>query len=90
MFIVAKHAISNPQAFWETARQAMDRLPADVTFHGTYPNEGGTEAFCLWEADSVARVQELLDQALGAYAQNITYAVDERLAVGLPQVAAAA
>ncbi len=51
-----KNAISNPRAFWETARQSVGQLPADVAFHGTYPNEGGTETFCLREADSVARI----------------------------------
>ena len=82
MFIVAKHRISDPAQFWGLAQTAQ--LPAGVTLHTSFPNAGGTEAVCLWEADSVDTVRQLIDGLAGSISQNEFFAVDVENAVGLP------
>ncbi len=82
MFIVAKHTISDPAQFWGLAQTAQ--LPAGMTLHTTFPNAGGTQAVCLWEADSVDTVRQLIDGLAGSISQNEFFEVDTKNAVGLP------
>ena len=85
MFIVAKHRISDPERFWEAVRTAMaGPQPEGVRLHGTYPNQGGTEAVCLWEADSADTVRDAVERVTGDASRNEFFEVDPTNAVGLP------
>ena len=88
MYVVAIHAIDDPKAFWEGA-QALE-IPEGTTLHSTSPNEDGTRAVCLWESDSVATVEAIIEGAAGDISTNEYFDVNEQNAMGLPAVSAAA
>jgi hypothetical protein len=85
MYITAIHEISNPEKFWEVARSAIsDGFPAGITLHNSLPNATGTRAVCLWEADTVDSVQNLVDSAVGQYSKNEYFEINADTAMGLP------
>ena len=88
MFVVAIHAISDPKTFWDGA-QALE-IPEGTTLHRTIPNEDGTRAVCLWESDSVATVEAIVEGAAGHVSTNEYFGVNEQNATGLPAVSVAA
>jgi hypothetical protein len=90
MFIVAQHQISDPATFWSTVQEAAPTLPSDVKLRQVLPNAQGTEAICLWEADSVDAVREVVEGSVGAVSTNTFFTVDSARAVGLPTSSATA
>lgn len=87
MYVVVEHEIENPKPFWETAEAGMNDFPTGLRLHQVLPNEEGTRAACLWEADSVNRVRDFLEQEVGSYSENEYFAVEAENAVGLSAVA---
>jgi hypothetical protein len=85
MYIVVKHNISNPAKFWETAPAAMPTLPNGVKLHSTLPNHEGSNAVCLWEANSIDAVKEAIEPLLGQMSKNEYFEVDAKKAIGLPK-----
>jgi hypothetical protein len=85
MYIVVKHNISNPAKFWETAQASMATLPKDVKLHSTLPNRDGSNAVCLWEANSIDTVKEAIEPLLGQISRNEYFEVDANKAIGLPK-----
>lgn len=85
-YVVAIHSISDPQRFWDSAVDALAQLPAGVVLRATYPASGGAKAVCLWEADSVDAVREVLDSGPGDLSTNEYFEVDTKHpgALGLP------
>jgi hypothetical protein len=83
-YIVAIHDISDPGRFWGGADAS--ELPPGITLHSSYPRADGSRAVCLWEADSVDAVRELIDSATGDASNNEFFEVDTRHAnvLGLP------
>lgn len=85
MYITAIHEISNPEKFWEVARSAIsDGFPTGITLHNSLPNATGTRAVCLWEADTVDSVQNLVDSAVGQHSKNEYFEINADNAMGLP------
>ena len=84
-YVVAIHEISDPEGFWDTA--GSSEIPEGITLHETYPREDGKRAVCLWEADSVDAVRELVDGLSGATSQNEFFEADSghQGALGLPR-----
>ncbi len=87
MYIVAQHSIRDLEKAME-AGQGLFTPPPAYTLHLFLPNAEGGKAICLWEAESVEAVQELVDGAIGAYSDNHYFGVDEDAAVGLQTIAA--
>ncbi|HEV2129157.1 MAG TPA: hypothetical protein VGR22_11105 [Thermomicrobiales bacterium] len=87
MYIVAQHSIRDLQKTME-AGQSLFTPPPGYTLHLFLPNAEGGKAICLWEAESVEAVRELVDGAIGAYSDNQYFAVDEDAAVGLQTITA--
>jgi hypothetical protein len=89
-YIVAIHDIADPERFWSAADPSAE-FPPGITLHGTYPRADGSKAVCLWEADSVDSVQQLVDGIVGDYSENEFYEVDAGHAgtLGLPASAVA-
>ena len=85
MFIVIQHQISNPEKFWGIAMEATSNLPAGLKLHYTLPNEDGTKAVCVWEANEVNAVRELVDGSVGQFSKNEYFSVDSKNAMGLPK-----
>lgn len=85
MYITAIHEISNPEKFREVVRSAISEgFPAGITLHNSLPSATGTRAVCLWEADTVESVQNLVDSAVGQYSKNEYFEINADAAMGLP------
>jgi hypothetical protein len=74
-YIVAIHDISDPDRFWGAADPA-NPLPSGVMLHATYPRGDGSRAVCLWEADSVDTVRDLIDSVTGDASRNEFFEAD--------------
>ena len=85
MYVIALHNITDADGFWAAAGPAIESLPAGTTLHGMFPEQDGSNAVCLWEAESVDSVRSLVEGAVGAFSQNEYYPVAAAQAMGLPQ-----
>lgn len=83
MLVVAIHSISDPERFFGGQ---LD-LPEGVSLNSVLPNGDGSRAVCLWEADSAATVEELVEGAAGEISDNEYFEVDVDNAQGLPAAA---
>ena len=91
MHVVAKHTIVDRDRF-----AAMD--PKDVALGGPpgvraltfLPSRDLSEAICIWETPSVEAVRDYLDPVTAGVAENSYFAIEDALAIGLPQPAATA
>jgi hypothetical protein len=85
MYVTVIHDISDPGKFWEVVRSATSAgFPEDIVLHSSYPNASGTRNTCLWEADTVDAVRDLVEPAVGEYSRNEYFEVDADNAIGLP------
>ena len=84
MFIVIQHQISNPDKFWGTAKEVASNLPVGFKLHYTLPNEDGTKAVCLCEANELNAFRELVDGSVGQFSKNEYFSVEAKNAMGLP------
>lgn len=88
MYVLALHDIHD-RAAWEMVKDFAP--PEGFTLHFTIAADDGRRAVCLWEAQSVDTVQQLLDEGFGAVAKNEAYEVSEeyvaaaKLPSGLPR-----
>ena len=89
MHIVAVHRITDPEKFFSlSADEVAGGGPPGVRGRQFFPAKGGTEAVCLWEADSIDQLRDYLDPATEGAAENTYFEVDAERAMGLPQAAA--
>ena len=49
-----------------------------------YPSASGTRNICLWEADTVDAVRDLVESAVGEFSRNEYSEVNADNAIGLP------
>ena len=82
MYVVAQHTILDREKAMEVG-QALFSPPAGITFHYFLPNPETSKAICLWEADSLETVKNLVDRTLGSTAKNEFFEVDTKNAWGL-------
>jgi hypothetical protein len=82
MFIVVQHSISNPSAFWSSADP--NSLPKEVKLHHTFPTPDGTRAVCVWEADSIEAVRNVLEPMTAGVSRNEYFQVENRDGYGRP------
>jgi hypothetical protein len=80
MHVIAIHSISDPERFWGGP---LD-LPDGVSLHSVLPNYDGSRAVCVWEADSVGTVRDLVEGAAGEISNNEYYEVNGQSAQGVP------
>ena len=83
MYVIAIHSISDPESFWGGE---LD-LPDGVTLQSALPNADGSRGVCVWEADSAATVEEIVESAAGQISDNEYFEVDADNARGLPVAA---
>jgi hypothetical protein len=91
-YIVAIHEISDPERFWGAAGDPSREFPPGIALHTSWPREGGSRAVCLWEADSVGAVRDLIESVVGDASNNEFFEVDTTHAGlrGLPTATTAA
>ena len=85
MYVVVEHHVSDPGKFWQIAQEMMPNLPEGLKLPSVFPAADGSEAICLWEADSVGSVKSFLEPAIGHVSKNDYFEVDTANAVGLPK-----
>jgi hypothetical protein len=84
MFIVALHDITNKQAFSGAGDAVVNDAPQGVKPLQFFPSTDGKQAVCLWEARSVDAVKDYLETKVAKCSRNTYYAVDSKVAMGLP------
>ena len=82
MHIVAIHEVSDPEQFWQKAQET--EIPSGTTLHSTLPNEDGSRAICVWEADSIDPVRSFIDENVGDISRNEFFEINAQNAQGLP------
>ena len=65
MFVIVQHKISDPKTFWSAAEKVVPALPKGLRVVQTLPNQEGTQAVCLWEADNVDAVRKAIESSVG-------------------------
>jgi len=85
MYITVIHDISDPKNFAEVVRSATSAgFPDGIVLHSSYPSANGTRSTCLWEADTVDAVRDLVEPAVGEFSKNEYFEVSADNALGLP------
>lgn len=87
MYVTAIHQITDPEKFRQAVRAATpptSEFPAGIVLHSTFSNPDDTKAVCLWEAETVEEVRDLVDSAVGQFSQNEYFEVSKETALGLP------
>jgi hypothetical protein len=85
MFVVAEHRISDPEGFANAVKKATPSIPSELKLHQVLPNADGSSAVCLWEGDSVHKVRQIVEAAVGQFSSNTYFEVAATSAVGLPR-----
>lgn len=86
MIISVNHKISNPQSFWQSAQQNLPNLPeAGVTrVLQALPNGDMTQATCLWEAESIEKLDAYLRDKVKDWSEDTYFEVNTANAIGCP------
>jgi hypothetical protein len=82
MHIAVIHQISDPEKFWGTAGES--ELPEGITLNSALPNADGSRAVCLWKAESVDAVKQLVEDTVGDVSSNEFFEINAENARGLP------
>jgi hypothetical protein len=83
------HRISDPQAA-QSSGQALFEPHEGVRLLQFCPSQDFGTATCLWEAESIDAVRDLVDPTLGDASEQTYFAVATEQAVGVPEAAATA
>lgn len=77
MYVVVQHRITDPQTAFARGERLIknEGAPAGVRGLQFYPSRDGSAVTCLWEAPSVAAVQQYVDSTLGNSSENVCYEV---------------
>lgn len=84
MFVAVIHHITDADRFFAMVRENTGKLPEDLRLPQSFTTADHSTTVCLWEAPSVARVQEVLEPLTYGNARNEYSEVDTALSVGLP------
>jgi hypothetical protein len=82
VYVVSQHTILDR---WNAvqATQGLINPPQGITLLLFLTDPEVSKAVCLWEADSVETIRDLVEEALGPNANNEFFAVREPAAIGL-------
>jgi hypothetical protein len=81
------HRISDPETA-QSQGQALLGEHEGVRVLQFCPSQDFSAATCIWEAESVDAVRDLVDSTMGEASEQTYFAVDTEQAVGLPEAAA--
>lgn len=84
MFVVVLHDIKDANTFFGSAETVVGGSPKGVKAVQFFPSNDKDKAVCLWEAPSVEVVKNYLEGKIGSASRNTYYAVDSKIAMGLP------
>lgn len=83
------HRISDPEAA-QSKGQSLFEPHEGVQLLQFCPGQDFSVATCLWEAESIDAVRDLVDPTLGDTSEQTYFPVASEQAVGLPEAAGAA
>ena len=83
------HQISDPETA-QSRGQSLFEPQEGAQLLQFCPSQDFRAATCIWEAESIEVVRDLVDPTLADASEQTYYAVDTEQAVGLPQAAASA
>lgn len=85
MIIAVNHKINNLNDFWSHAEESLRHLPANgiQRIILVLPNYEMTEATCLWEADSIEKLDKFLRNTVGGLSVENYHEVNPDQALGL-------
>lgn len=96
MYVVVQHEIKNPEVAFARGEKLKksEGAPDGARVLQFYPAADGSAVTCLWEAPTVAAIQDYVNKTLGDASKNTCYQVDAdqafaRQVLGLPETAAA-
>jgi hypothetical protein len=89
MFIIVEHTITNADAFFTLAARVAE-APSGIKGVQFFPSVGKDRAVCLWQANSIEALKAFLEPLSAQSSRNTYYEVDNKKAMGLPNLAAAA
>ncbi len=84
MYVMVLHEIANPEAFWKKAIEAIPTMPSDVQLHHTFSAPDGAHAVCIWEAESITPVKNLLAPMFAGISSDTYLVVNNREGVVVP------
>jgi len=86
MIIVVNHKINNPTDFWASAQKSLPELPAEGVHRvlQVMPNSDMTEATCVWEADSIEKLDSYLRSKVQDWSKESYYELNNAAAMGVP------
>jgi hypothetical protein len=71
MFVTVIHRVHDPEGFEKAEAAALEAgLPPGVALPIHAGNLDHTFGICIWEGESVAAVREVVEGAVGPYADN--------------------
>ena len=71
MFVTVIHRIHDPKGFQEAEAKALEAgLPGGVALPVHAATRDHRVGICIWEGESVAAVREVVEGAVGPYADN--------------------
>jgi hypothetical protein len=78
MYVVVQHRIKNPQVAFSRGEKLIKNEGAPRGARGLqfYPSQDGSAVTCLFEAESVASIQEYVDSTMGDSSENTCYEVN--------------
>ncbi len=86
MFVMVLHEIANPELFWKKGSELLEKIPTDVQLHHTFSTPDGTRAVCIWEAEGIEPVKNLLAPTFaGTSFDTFVIANNKEGIVGPPQ-----
>ncbi len=86
MFVMVLHEIANPELFWKNAGELLEKIPTDVQLHHTFSTPDGSRAVCIWEAEGIDPVKNLLTPTFaGTSIDTFVLANNKEGVVGPPQ-----
>ncbi len=94
MYVVVQHRIKDPVAAFSRGAKLIrgEGAPPETQALQFYPSRDQSAVTCLWEGESIAAIQDYVDQTLGSASENRCYEIDTELAfadrpLGLPPAA---
>ncbi len=73
MYVAVEHEIHDPESFWGKAQEIVPKLPEGIQLHHCMPTKDGKRGICIWEGESVDAVREVVEGAVGPWANNEYY-----------------
>ena len=85
MYVIAIHKVTDQSKFWPpNVTELTKPIPPHLKLHHTFAGTDGTEAVCVWEAESVDALRNWLDPFTAGGSVNTYFAAANREGIAIP------